>query len=238
MAETPLLEIDGVEVSVGADVICRDVSLTINEGESHLLLGPNGSGKSSLLNALMGTGPFAITAGTVRLAGEDITDASVTDRARKGLGMAVQRPPAIQGVSVAKLAEAIGADSRLEAAAEELNLHCLLPRDVNDGFSGGETKRWEVMKLLLQKPQVCLFDEPESGVDLEHVNTVGEAINRYLTEPGTGRAGLIITHTGFILDHLTPTTSHLMVDGRIVATGDADDMLTSIRTKGYAAYAV
>ncbi|MFT3876927.1 MAG: ATP-binding cassette domain-containing protein [Propioniciclava sp.] len=234
----PLLRLDGVSVNVGGTTVCHEVSIAVREGETHVLLGHNGSGKSSLLNAIMGTGPFQVSSGRIEFAGIDITEASVTERARLGLGMAAQRPPQLPGVTVAKLAHAIGRDEHLQAAAETMRLGQLVPRDVNVGFSGGETKRWEVMKLLLQQPTLCLFDEPESGVDLEHVAVVGKAIRGLLDTPtadGRPRGALIITHTGFILDHLDTAIGHTMTDGRIVETGDAHSMFERMRRQGFAA---
>ncbi|MFM9378716.1 ABC transporter ATP-binding protein [Gordonia sp. VNK21] len=238
MSDSPLLQLDAVSVEVAGKTVCRDVSLTIDEGETHILLGPNASGKSSLLNAVMGTGPFTIASGTVRLRGTDITDADVTERARLGLGIATQHPPGLPGVTVGKLAHAMAADDRLAQAASTLKLDALIPRDVNVGFSGGEVKRWEVCKLLLQQPTMCLFDEPESGVDLEHVAVVGRAVSELMCTPapdGGGRGALVITHTGFILDYVDTARGHLMVDGRLVESGDARTMFEKIRRTGFAA---
>ncbi|MGO1464832.1 MAG: ABC transporter ATP-binding protein [Candidatus Corynebacterium faecigallinarum] len=238
----PLLELRGVNIAAvdettGTEtVICRDINLTIDDGERHILLGPNGSGKSTLLAGIMGLHPFRITAGTASLRGVDITDMEIEERAQAGIGLAFQRPPALAGVSVAKLAHAIGASDRLGAAEDALGLGHLGERDVNVGFSGGEAKRFEVMRLALQGPSLCLFDEPESGVDLEQVSVVGQAVSDLLSAPtddGRARAGLVITHTGFILEHLDATTAHLMVDGRLTDSGDPHDMFARIRAGGY-----
>lgn len=238
---TPLLELKNVSISaVGDDgsghTICHDVNLTINEGERHILLGPNGSGKSTLLAGIIGLHPFRITTGTATLRGTDITGMAIEDRARAGIGLAFQRPPALAGVSVDRLAAAIGAGDRLAGAEEVLGLDHLGDRDVNCGFSGGEAKRFEVMKLALQGPQLCLFDEPESGVDLQQVGVVGRAVSDLLDstdDEGRPRAGLIITHTGFILDSLDATVAHLMVDGTIVSSGEPRAMFDRIRADGY-----
>ncbi|WP_291474019.1 ATP-binding cassette domain-containing protein [Corynebacterium sp.] len=238
---TPLLELKNVSIAAVDDegvghTICHDVNLTINEGERHILLGPNGSGKSTLLAGIIGLHPFRITAGTATLRGEDITTLEIEDRARAGIGLAFQRPPALAGVSVDRLAAAIGAGDRLAEVEQELGLDHLGDRDVNCGFSGGEAKRFEVMKLALQGPQLCLFDEPESGVDMEQVGVVGRAVRDLLSssdDQGRPRAGLIITHTGFILDSLDATVAHLMVDGTIVSTGEPRAMFDRIRVDGY-----
>ena len=147
-----------------------------------------------------------------------------------------QRPIGLEGVSVRRLAHALGATHRLEAAAHRLGVDYLIDRDVNTGFSGGELKRWEVAKLELQDPQVCLFDEPESGVDLQQVGVVSTAINHLMSTPtasGKRRAALAITHTGFLLDGVDATTGHLMVDGRIIETANPHDLFERIRRTGY-----
>lgn len=236
MPTCPLLELHNVDIAADDTVICHNVNLTINDGERHVLIGPNGSGKSTLLAAIMGLRPFEIVAGTARFHGEDLADMSIEDRARAGIGLAFQRPPALTGVSVTRLAQAMGAGANLEQAAEIMGLNYLSTRDVNSGFSGGEAKRFEVMKLALQRPSLALFDEPESGVDLEQVAVVGRAISDLLDAPnaaGHSRAALIITHTGFILDSLNTDIAHLMVDGEIVESGDASDMLERVRHEGY-----
>lgn len=237
-ASAPLLELSGVDIAAGDTLICHDISLTIRPGECHILLGPNGSGKSTLLGGIMGIHPFRIVSGTARLSGRDIAEMTVDERARAGVGMAFQRPPHLKGVSVERFAHAIRAKAALASAASDLGLTHLLERDVNAGFSGGEAKRWEVLKLALQGPSLCLLDEPESGVDLQHVGVVGDAVNRLLSEPdrsGQPRGALVITHTGFILDSLQADIAHLLVDGRIVASGDPREMLDSIRRNGYRA---
>ena len=184
-----------------------------------------------------------ITSGTILLNGVDITTYSITDRARAGLGLAFQRPIGLEGVSVRRLAHALGATHRLETAAHRLEtaahrlgVDYLIDRDVNTGFSGGELKRWEVAKLELQDPQVCLFDEPESGVDLQQVGVVSTAINHLMSTPtasGKHRAALAITHTGFLLDGVDATAGHLMVDGRIIETANPRDLFERIRRTGY-----
>lgn len=235
MSTVPLLQLEEVSVGVGETPICHEVSLTIQEGETHVLLGPNGSGKSSLLHAIMGVGPFTVTGGKILFRGKDITDMDVTERAKSGVGMAFQRPPKMPGVTVSQLAAAMHAEPAVARAAETLRLGHLHDREVNCGFSGGETKRWEIMKLLLQKPDLCLFDEPESGVDLEHVAVVGHAVQELLKEPGSAgaRGALIVTHTGFILDHVDAMIAHLMVAGRIVDSGDPRELFERIRLHGY-----
>ncbi|MEM1429103.1 MAG: ATP-binding cassette domain-containing protein [Pseudomonadota bacterium] len=233
---TPLLELRDVCVEVSGKPVLQDVSLQLMPGETHVLLGPNGSGKSSLLSAIMGLPPWEVTSGAILLNGEDISDWSIHDRARHGVGMAFQRPPSLDGVSLAAFATALGAGDRLKAEADALDLNSFIGRDMNVGFSGGEIKRWEVLKLVLQDPRLMLFDEPESGVDLEHVMAIGRAIRRAVATPdaqGNQRAGLVITHTGLILGHVSARYAHILKDGRLVHSGDPATLFAHIQSNGY-----
>lgn len=232
-----LLEIRGVDVSAGEAPILHGVDLRIRAGEMHVLFGPNGSGKSSLLAAIMGLPPFVVTRGEILFRGERIEALAIDERARRGIGMAFQRPPALDGVTVHALAGALGASKalRLEADALDLGLAQFAHRDINAGFSGGEVKRWEILKLFLQQPDLLLFDEPESGVDLEHIASVGAAIGRLMHGAGKPRAGLVITHTGFILDYIEADAGHIMANGRIVHSGNPRELFRHIRHHGYTA---
>jgi Fe-S cluster assembly ATP-binding protein len=233
-----LLEIRDADIGVGSTAICRDISVSVQPGETHVLFGPNGSGKSSLLAAIMGLPPFAVTRGEMLFQGARLDRMSIDERARRGLGMAFQRPPSLEGVTIAGLSAALGADENLQREAAALDLQAFARRDINVGFSGGEIKRWEILKLFLQQPLLCLFDEPESGVDLEHIAAVGAAIDRLLRTPhpsGVARAALVITHTGFILDYIKADVGHMMVDGRIVYSGPAAALFKHIQRNGYRA---
>ncbi|MCX2932041.1 ATP-binding cassette domain-containing protein [Mycobacterium sp. CVI_P3] len=228
------LELIDVDIVVGETSICRGLNLVIGLGETHVLFGPNGSGKSSLLAATMGLPSHRVTAGSIRLFGEPIEDLPVRERALRGLGMAYQRPPVVQGVSPRGLATSLGALTELFNGSALLDLEGLIDRDINAGFSGGETKRWEILKLYLQQPVMCLFDEPETGVDLEHVGAVGAAIKGLVEdEESTRRSALVVAHTGFILDHLTVDVGHLMIGGRLVYSGDPYELFEHIKTRGY-----
>lgn len=230
------LQLRGVDVSVAGTVICHDIDLTLPEGELHVLFGPNGSGKSSLLAAILGLPPFEVTAGDVLFSGQRINDLSIDERARLGVGVSFQRPPALVGVTVREFADAIGATENLQQASKALDLAGFEDRGVNSGFSGGEIKRWELLKVTLQRPTLALFDEPESGVDLEHIAAVGAAINQIMQGPSAeGRpvSALAITHTGFILDYVNAHRGHLMVDGRIVGSDDPRTLFKRIQQHGY-----
>lgn len=234
--EDPLLDVRGVTVEVAGRAVLHDVSLSIMPGEIHVLLGPNGSGKSSLLSAIMGLPPWEIVSGEILVGGENIAGWSIADRARHGIGLAYQRPPSLEGVSLTAFAAALGVASELEAEAGALDLAAFTGRDMNVGFSGGEIKRWEVLKLILQDPRLMLFDEPESGVDLEHVQAIGQAIRRAVSAPdseGRARAGLVITHTGLILSHVDAARAHILSDGQLVHTGDPHAIFTHIQAHGY-----
>jgi Fe-S cluster assembly ATP-binding protein len=237
-----LLTVKGLSVSVEETEILHHVDLEINEGEIHALFGPNGSGKTSLLMAIMGIPPYRVTAGTIRFKGEDVTDLPVNERARRGIGLSFQRPPIIRGLKTRTMVDICSQGTvDAEALASSLGLQAFLDRDVNYGFSGGEIKRAELLQLLAQDPDLVLIDEPESGVDLESIVLIGEAINRLLkrdlrlrerraTSP---KAGLIITHTGHILDYVTVDRAHVMCHGCIGCSGHPRELLEEIRKMGY-----
>ncbi len=231
-----ILEIDNLGVDAGDVPVLRGVNLAVGIGELHVLLGPNGSGKSSLLAAVMGLPPYRVTAGEIRFRGDCINDLRVDERARLGMGMAFQRPPSLDGVTVGDFREALNAASNYQQEATALDLDGFAGRHINVGFSGGEIKRWEVLKLFLQAPQLLLFDEPESGVDLEHIAAVGNAISRLLrtpTDSGDPRSALIITHTGFILDYVNADVGHVMIDGQIAGSGNPRELFQQIQRSGY-----
>ena len=233
-----MLELRNVSVSVGQKQILKEIDLTVKPGEVHVLLGPNGSGKSSILAAIMGLPPFEVTAGQILYGGEDIASLSIDERARLGLGLAFQHPPDIDGVTVAEFAAALDASDALATESEALNMSAFPGRDLIVGFSGGEIKRWEVLKLFLQAPDLLLFDEPESGVDLEHIAAVGAAVDRLVSQPasnGAKRAALLITHTGLILEHVSADHGHIINDGRIIHSGAPQDLFLHIQRSGYVA---
>lgn len=233
-----MLAFKGVSVTVGGHIVLRDLDLTIMPGELHVLMGPNGSGKSSLLAAAMGLEGYRVTDGDIVFDGRSVLDLPSDARAKLGMGLAFQHPPALDGVTYAAFAKAIGAQQILGEEADRLDLADFENRELNVGFSGGETKRSEVLKLLLQAPRMLMFDEPESGVDLEHVAVVGRAIKRAVSTPtadGLQRAGIVITHTGLILDHVDTAHGHIMNEGRLVHSGDAHALFRHIQAHGYRA---
>lgn len=228
--------IEDLHVRIDSREVLRGINLCIEPGEVLILLGPNGSGKTSLLMTIMGFPQYKVTKGRIVFKGKEIQRLSIDERARLGIGMMFQRPPTIKGV---KLRQMVSISSRSEVdilnLARELNLEDHLDRDVNLGFSGGEIKRSEMLQLLAQRPELAMFDEPESGVDLENISLIGSAINRLLERdnPDTQKMGLIITHTGFILDYVNADKGCVLIDGELKCSGDPKDIITTIREYGY-----
>ena len=236
-----MLKIRDLSVAVEDKEIIHDVNLTIKNGETHVLFGPNGAGKSTLLMAIMGFPKYRVTKGSISFKGKDITNLSVDERARMGIGMSFQRPPVVRGVKtqdmVAACLKGRGDGDIIGELAGKADLNDFLERDINYGFSGGEVKRSELMQLLAQQPELTLLDEPESGVDLVNIALIGELMNDLLEKncPIQQRKcmGLIITHTGHILDYVNARTGYVMCDGTIGCVGDPHEMLATIREKGY-----
>lgn len=236
-----MLEIKELCVAVESKEILHDVSFTVKPGETHVLFGPNGSGKTTLLMAIMGAPKYTVTKGSITLKGQDVAGLSIDERARLGIGMSVQRPPVVRGVKTRDMVAAClrerGSEERTIQLAEEANMVDMLDRDINYGFSGGEIKRSELMQLLAQEPDLALLDEPESGVDLVNIALIGELIGELLQKDfhirDRMRSGLLITHTGHILDYVNARTGYVMIDGTIVCEGDPSEILDVIKDKGY-----
>jgi Fe-S cluster assembly ATP-binding protein len=234
-----MMEIEDLHVTVGDREILHDINLRIEEGETHVLMGPNGSGKSSLLMAIMGFANFVVTEGSIRFKGEDITALPVHERASRGLGIMFQRPPTISGLKLGKLLQVTSGNNteEVQSNAQYMHMDQFLNRDVNKGFSGGEIKRSEVLQLLVQNPAFVMLDEPESGVDLENIALIGHAIGRLLEKDvhlvNRKKSGLVITHTGYILDYLDADRGHVMCDGEIKCHGNPREILKEIQARGY-----
>lgn len=228
-----MLKIENLTVTISGKEILTDINFEIKKGERLALLGPNGSGKTSLLMAIMGFSQYKITKGNIIFRGERVNDLTIDERARLGMGIMFQRPPTIRGVKVRQMVNLIGkGDFDVDKEAGELKLKEFLERDINLGFSGGEIKRSELLQLLASSPHLCLFDEPESGVDLENAALVGKIINRIL-DKNKGGAGLIITHTGYIFDYVTPNTGCILVGGMLHCIGSPKEILKTIKKHGY-----
>lgn len=238
-----MLEIRNLHAVAGGREILKGVDLVIEEGETCILFGPNGSGKSTLLSAIMGYSTNTITEGRILFRGTDITDLPVNERAELGIGMMMQRPPNVTGVKLGRLIATTAseecADEILDKA-EDFRMKEFLDRDVNVGFSGGEIKRSELLQLTAQSPELILLDEPESGVDLQSIDLIGNKVRDLLYHKRKCRrvtpksvSALVITHTGQILDYIGADKAYVMGEGRIRCTGRPADLLKKIKTKGY-----
>jgi len=248
MSDDFQLEVKDLHVSIGKKEILKGVNLQIKKGEVHAIFGPNGSGKTTLLNAMMGFAGYTVK-GKILFDGKDISHLPVNERAKLGIGISFQRPPAIRGVKLRRLIEtsAKGNGKFLEEYAKGLNLVDFLEREVNVGFSGGEIKRAELLQLILQDPDLVLLDEPESGVDLENIVLIGEYTNHLLgRKRGPNKektmkelyrekkkSGLIITHTGHILDYVNVDMGYILMQGKIACQANPRDMLHTIRECGF-----
>lgn len=224
-----MLQIENLHVSIGEREVLKGINLNIDEGETFILFGPNGSGKTTLLMTLMGFAGYTVTAGRIVFKGVDITSMPTYERARLGIGMSFQRPPTIHGLKTRHLVSMCARDREVDvdAMARTVNFSDFLERDINSGFSGGEIKRSELLQLMAQNPRLILFDEPESGVDLENMALIGQTARALLDgaaepQPDTSMrdlrrrnrtSGLIITHTGYILDYVNADRGQVMYNG-------------------------
>ena len=242
MAKEVILRIKNLHVSIEDTEILRGIDLEIMSGEVHALMGRNGSGKSTLANVLMGHPAYDVTDGTIEFLGEDLTDLEPWERARAGLFLSFQYPQAVPGLQVGnflrKSVQAIrGEDApgardfraELNAVMEQLDVDKqFLGRYVNDGFSGGEKKRFEILQLLLNKPRLAVLDETDSGLDIDALQTVSNGINASTSD---SNGCLIITHYQRILDHVKPSHVHIMIDGKLVKSGGAE-LAIQVEEKG------
>ncbi|MBU6243690.1 MAG: Fe-S cluster assembly ATPase SufC [Actinomycetales bacterium] len=232
-----------VESDAGSREILRGVSLTIESGQTHAVMGPNGSGKSTLAYVIAGHPRYRVTAGSITLDGQDVLAMSVDERARAGLFLAMQYPVEVPGVSVSnflrtsvtavqgqapKLRTWV-ADMR-QAMAELQMDPAFAERSVNEGFSGGEKKRHEILQLSLLRPKFAILDETDSGLDVDALRVVSEGVNRVQQETGAGT--LLITHYTRILRYIHPDVVHVFVDGRIVESG-GPELAEALESAGY-----
>jgi Fe-S cluster assembly ATP-binding protein len=241
------LEIKNLHVSAGDKQILKGVDIHVRSGEIHAMMGPNGSGKSTLANAIMGHPGLEVTEGEILFDGEDITEADPDVRARAGLFMAFQYPVAIPGVTTAKYLRMVMNAHReahgeqpislkdfrktVEAAMELTNVPKeFSSRYINDGFSGGEKKRMEILQLALQQPKLAVLDETDSGLDIDALNTVSHGVNVVAEQSGMG--ALIITHYQRILHLVKPEFVHIMFEGRIVKEG-GPELVEQLEKRGY-----
>ena len=244
-----MLQIEDLYVEVGGKEVLKGVNLSIKKNETFILFGPNGSGKTTLLMTIMGFSNYKVTKGRIIFRGHDITHIPTYERARLGIGMSFQRPPTINGLKTRDLVKLCARDKEvdIESLAKKVNMEDFLDRDINLGFSGGEIKRSELLQLMAQKPKLLLFDEPESGVDLENMALIGDVVKELLGQkltpvPGTSMkklkqekeiSGLIITHTGYILEYINADRGMVMYNGVLCCEARPRDILEHIRKYGY-----
>jgi Fe-S cluster assembly ATP-binding protein len=240
------LEIRNLHVRAGDKQILKGLDLSVNKGEIHALMGPNGSGKSTLANAIMGHPNLEVTDGQILLKGEDITEAAPDERARMGLFLAFQYPVSVPGVTVTKYLRTVINAHRDAHGEEPISLKDFrqtveaamklteVPREfssryLNEGFSGGEKKRMEILQLALQRPEMAILDETDSGLDIDALRVVANGVN---SVAGPDMGVLIITHYQRVLHLVQPSHVHVMFHGRIVKEGGAE-LVTELEAKGY-----
>jgi Fe-S cluster assembly ATP-binding protein len=242
-----MLEIKNLHVRAGDKEILKGVDLTVSQGEIHALMGPNGSGKSTLANVVMGHPNLEVTEGEIHFRGEDITEAAPDERARMGLFMAFQYPVAVPGVTVNKYLRTVLNAHRDAAGEDPISIRDFAKtvrgameltkvpeefskRYLNDGFSGGEKKRMEILQLALLRPDLAVLDETDSGLDIDALRVVADGVNSVISEKQMGV--LIITHYQRILHIVQPSHVHVLYQGRIVKEGGAE-LVTTLEEKGY-----
>ncbi len=251
------LEIRDLHVAVDGTPILKGVDLTVASGETHAIMGPNGSGKSTLAYSIAGHPKYTVSSGQVLLDGRDVLQMAVDERARAGLFLAMQYPVEVPGVSVSNFlrtaATAVrGEAPKLRTWVKEVNTamgdlemdKAFAERNVNEGFSGGEKKRHEILQMALLKPKIAILDETDSGLDVDALRIVSQGVNRVIRAPQASRDGreapigvLLITHYTRILRYITPDFVHVFFDGRIVESGGAE-LADELETHGYARYGV
>jgi Fe-S cluster assembly ATP-binding protein len=242
------LEIRNLHASAGDKEILKGVDLNVSKGEIHALMGPNGSGKSTLANVIMGHPNIEVTEGSIVFQGDDITEADPDERARAGLFLAFQYPVAVPGVTVTKYLRTVMNAHRSSRGEEPIPLkefrvtvqeamkltsvpNEFASRYLNDGFSGGEKKRMEMLQLALQKPEVAVLDETDSGLDIDALRVVANAVNSVAQASEMGV--LIITHYQRILHLVKPDFVHVLYQGRIVKEGAGSELVEQLEEKGY-----
>lgn len=239
------LEIKDLHVSVEGNEILKGVDLTIKSGEFHAVMGPNGTGKSTLASAIMGHPKYEVTKGSIHLNGEDVLEMEVDERARAGVFLAMQYPSEVTGVTTSEfLRSSINARreegdeisimkfiKEMDGALDALNIdQNMAQRYLNEGFSGGEKKRNEILQLMMLKPGIAILDEIDSGLDIDALKVVADGVNQVREETGLGC--LIITHYQRLLDYIEPDFVHIMMQGRVVKSGGAE-LAQRLESEGY-----
>ena len=240
-----LLNIEGLKSRVSEMEILKGIDLKVNKGEVHVIMGPNGAGKSTLANVIMGNSKHEVTEGSIFFEGEDITEDAVNERAKKGIFLSFQSPQEIPGITVenflrtakaqitGKPVKAIKFKKELTEKMKELEIdRSYSERYLNMGYSGGEKKKNEILQMKILNPKLAILDETDSGLDVDAVRTVSQGVIDF---KNADNAIVIITHHNTILDYLNPDVVHVMVDGKIVDTGDIS-LAREIEKSGYTKY--
>lgn len=235
--DVPVLKITDLHVSVEKKEIIKGLDLSVGKGEVHIIFGPNGSGKSTLLNAILKLPGYSIDSGEISVKSKNTQNMTTDEIANLGIGMSFQHPPKIKGVTLGNFLKAINRTEDLDDEIKALSMENFLERELNVGFSGGELKRAEVLKLYAQAPDLLLIDEPESGVDIENIAVISKAINKILQKETPmklrERSAIIITHTGHILNYIDADVGHVFMDGKIVCTGNPKSIMEDIKNLGF-----
>ncbi|MFZ2256865.1 MAG: Fe-S cluster assembly ATPase SufC [Clostridiaceae bacterium] len=240
-----LLNIKDLKTKVEDNEILKGLSLTINTGEIHVIMGPNGAGKSTLANSIMGNPKYEVTAGSIYFEGEDITGEMVDERARRGIFMSFQSPLEIPGITVENFLrtakttitgqqqKALAFRKLLKQKMDSLGMDAsYATRYLNDGFSGGEKKKNEILQMAILEPKLAILDETDSGLDVDAVKIVSEGVSEFFNE---NNAILVITHHNKILNNLEPDFVHILVDGKIVESG-GPELAREIESNGFSKY--
>jgi Fe-S cluster assembly ATP-binding protein len=245
-----LLEIINLSVELNKKIILKDINLTINEGENHIIFGPNGGGKTTLLSVIMGLSPFKIVSGKIIFKEEEINNLEIHKKSQLGIGMCFQNPPSINGVEFKNLLNQIIKNKKSEKELEsekiekiinKLSFEKFLNREVNVGFSGGEKKRSEIIQLLCQNPTLCLFDEIESGVDLENIRKISALLFDFFKEQDSyskenknyQKSAIFVSHHNSIMENINIETGHVLIDGKLIFSGNAKEIFDQIKTNGF-----
>lgn len=226
-----ILEIKDLSVAVSGKLLLKNINLDVPEGEIYALFGPNGSGKTTLIKVIVGLSGYDMVSGKIFFKGKDITNLPINERVKMGLGIAFQSPPKVMGVKLGMLLNML-TSSHVKAEDIMHNLRIpidFLDRSINDGFSGGETKKSELLQVMIQNPDLVMLDEPDSGVDVENLEVIGKALKKFLER----KSGLIVTHLGYVLKYVKASKAYVLYDGEMICCGNPSVVLKQIEREGY-----